>query len=91
MWLNQIESGKFTVHVDHSDLVSELQQYRLIANRAIVAVIVVAMMIGSAVAMGIAPTPELPYIPVFGAAGFTLAIVLGLYLILQLLRGSSDL
>jgi ubiquinone biosynthesis protein len=89
LWLEQFESGKLTIHVDHSDMVSELKRYRALGNRAVAALLLVGMIIGSTLAMNIRPAAAQSFIPVLGAAAFGVTMLVSLYLVLHVLLGGE--
>jgi ubiquinone biosynthesis protein len=50
-WLEQYQKGRFEVHVDTSDLAKEVGRIKGLGRQIVVAVILVGMIIGSAIAM----------------------------------------
>jgi ubiquinone biosynthesis protein len=85
LWLEQLESGKLTIHVDNSDIVTVLRGYRSLANRAVAGLILAGMIVGSTIAMSISPAHSGAFIPVIGAVGFVVAMFVGLLIVLRLL------
>jgi predicted unusual protein kinase regulating ubiquinone biosynthesis (AarF/ABC1/UbiB family) len=95
-WLNQYERGRFEVFVDTSDLGKELKRTRSMGRQAIIAVILVGMIIGSAIAASFSAVLEgmwdiLPNVALLGYAGsMVIAAVLVLGLIWRMIRGGDD-
>jgi ubiquinone biosynthesis protein len=85
LWVKQFESGKLTIHLDNSDTVSELKRYRTLGNRAISSLVLVGMIISSTIAMSITPSPSLTFIPILGALGFVLGLVMSIYLLMSMM------
>jgi len=95
-WLNMYERGRFVVEVDTSDLTREIRKTRPLARQAIVAIMIVGMIIGSAIAAGIVTyfgieESFLTRLTLIGYAfSMVVAIVALTILIWRLLRNSDD-
>jgi len=90
------ERGRFVVEVDTSDLTREIRKTRPLARQAIVAIMIVGMIIGSAIAAGIVTyfgieESFLTRLTLIGYAfSMVVAIVALTILIWRLLRNSDD-
>ncbi len=95
-WLDQYQKGRFEVYVDTSDLSKELKRTRGMGRQAIIAVVLVGMIIGSAIAASFSSVLEglwslLPRVALIGYAGsMVIAAVLVLGLIWRMIRGTDD-
>ncbi len=95
-WLNMYERGRFVVEVDTSDLTREIRKTRPLARQAIVAIMIVGMIIGSAIAAGVVTyfgieESFLTRLTLIGYAfSMVVAIVALTILIWRLLRNSDD-
>ena len=54
MWLDQYQKGRFTVTVDTSELSKEVGRLTRLGRQIVIAVMLVGLVIGSAVATGVA-------------------------------------
>jgi ubiquinone biosynthesis protein len=86
-WLNQYERGRFELYMDTSDLTEELGRARRVAVLGIVGLLLSGMIIGSAIAIGVASIADvdvgiLPqvafvgYVLSMGVAGLAVFVVL---------------
>jgi ubiquinone biosynthesis protein len=90
VWLEQLESGKITLHLDNADLVAELRRYRFLLNRAVAGLILAGMIIGSTIAMRTGPTEAMSFVPTLGGIAFVITMFVGLLMIARLfLRDES--
>ena len=83
--LSDLQKGEFKVGVEVVDLQDIISNVLIIANRAIVGLILVGMMIGSALAMSVPTKESLAIVPIIGVIGFVLSIGISLLLFLQVL------
>jgi ubiquinone biosynthesis protein len=88
-WLDQYQSGKFTVHVDTSDLSKDLDKIRAdtqsAVNRIFIAVIISGLLVGSAIVAQLGA--EVYFLGVslqqLAAVAFTISALAGLFFVLQ--------
>ena len=75
-WLNQYERGRFEVHLDTSDLTEELGRARGVAIYGIVGLLLSGMIIGSAIAIGVAALVDvdLSILPRVAFVGYVLSM-----------------
>ena len=97
-WLDQYQKGRFEVFVDTSDLAKEVGRLKSWGRRIVVAIILVGIIIGSAIAMGavVAAGPQEQYTRIFFRVsyfGYLLAMVVAAIIVLRLvwrwLRGRN--
>jgi ubiquinone biosynthesis protein len=98
-WLDQYQRGRFEVHLDTSDLSKEVNKVRGLGRQIVVAILLVGMIVGSAIATSIMASQ-----PVQGGVwsllarlaylGYVLAMIVGALVVIglgwRLLRGGSD-
>lgn len=95
-WLNMYERGRFVVEVDTSDLTREIRKTRPLARQAIVAIMIVGMLIGSAIAAGVVTYfgIEESFITRLTLIGYVFSMIVAIIaltiLIWRLLRNSDD-
>ena len=80
-WLDQYQKGRFEVHVDTSDLAKEVGRINGLGRQIVLAIVLVGMIIGSAIAMNavVAAGPQERYWQLFfefSYFGYVLAMVL---------------
>jgi ubiquinone biosynthesis protein len=84
--LKQAREGRIKMEIEPVGL----EPYRLtvnrIFNRVVVAIIVAAVVVGSSIIINSGLPPLVSGIPVIGLAGFTLATLLGIWVIISVLR-----
>jgi hypothetical protein len=88
-WLNQYERGRFEVYMDTSDLTEELGRARRVAVLGIVGLLLAGMIIGSAIALGVAGMldVDLSILPAVAFIGYVLSMgVAGLAVLVVLWR-----
>lgn len=84
--LNLLTEGKFKVEFEHIGLEALEESIEKSANRLSIAIIIAAVLIGSALLL-LAKTPPLIFeIPILGLAGFTVALVMSFILILSIFK-----
>ena len=97
-WLDQYQKGRFEVFVDTSDLAKEVGRLKSWGRQIVVAIILVGIIIGSAIAMGavVAAGPQEQYAWIFFRVsyfGYLLAMVVAALIALRLvwrwLRGRN--
>ncbi|MCD4752656.1 MAG: hypothetical protein K8R40_06265 [Anaerolineaceae bacterium] len=81
--LSDLDSGKLKIGIEVIDLKDIISNVLVIANRLIVGVVLLGMMIGSALAMGVSPENTYTVIPILGVIGFILSIGIALLMIVQ--------
>lgn len=86
--MEQLAAGELAIQLQHVGLESLRNQLDLVSNRLSVAVIVAALIIGSALIISLSPGqgPRLWHLPLLGVVGFVLAAITGLWLVLAILR-----
>ena len=97
-WLDQYQKGRFEVFVDTSDLAKEVRRVKGLGRQIVLAIVLVGMIVGSAIAMGAvaaAPSQE-RYALIFfrlSYAGYVLAMtvaaIIAIRLVWRWLRGRS--
>ena len=97
-WLDQYQKGRFEVFVDTSDLAKEVRRVKGLGRQIVVAIILVGMIIGSAIAMGavVAAGPQEQYAVIFFRVsyigyvlGMLVAAIIAIRLVWRWLRGRS--
>ena len=88
-WLEQYQSGQFTLRLDTSDLSKDINTIRSVGRQIIIGLMLVGMIIGSSIAIGIAESSGgsasmLPQIAFIGYIGSM--VVAGLFVIVLLWR-----
>jgi len=81
--LSDLDSGKLKIGIEVIDLKDIISNVLVIANRLIVGVVLLGMMISSALAMGVSPDNTYTVIPILGVIGFILSIGIALLMIVQ--------
>jgi len=82
----QMKSGKFKVELEHIGLKMMEESIEKSFNRLSLSIVIAAILIGSALLL-LAKTPPLVYdIPIFGLAGFIVALVMSLILIISIYK-----
>lgn len=83
--LNDLKNGDLKVGVEVVDLRDIISNILIIANRVIVGLVLIGMIIGSALAMSVPTKDSLAIVPIIGVIGFVLSIVTALLLFLQVM------
>jgi ubiquinone biosynthesis protein len=83
--LTDLQKGNFKVGVEIVELRDIISNILIIANRAIVGLILVGMIIGSALAMSVPTKESLTIVPIIGVIGFLLSISVSMLLFLQVM------
>lgn len=81
--LNDLDSGQLKIGIEIVDLKDIINKVLVIANRLIVGVVLLGMMISSALAMGVSPDNTYTLIPILGVIGFIISIGIALMMIVQ--------
>ncbi|ADR35302.1 ABC-1 domain-containing protein (plasmid) [Sulfuricurvum kujiense DSM 16994] len=82
--MDRIKEGKITIELEHSGLAAMEESLEKSANRLSIAIIIASILIGSALLL-LAHTPPLLFgIPIFGLAGFLVAIIMSFILIFSI-------
>jgi ubiquinone biosynthesis protein len=91
--LKQIEDGAVRVQVDLPLLEQSARPFQANANRQTLGILLAGLLIGSAIAMGVPPQQTWGMIPVLGAVGFTVGIIVSVGVVIvifwDLLRGKK--
>ncbi len=83
--LTDLQKGNFKVGIEIIELRDIISNILIIANRAIVGLILVGMIIGSALAMSVPTKESLTIVPIIGVIGFLLSIAVSMLLFLQVM------
>jgi ubiquinone biosynthesis protein len=84
-----MKEGKFKVELEHVGLQKMEESIEKSFNRLTVSIIIASILIGSSLLL-LAKTPPLVYdIPLFGIAGFSTAVVMGLILAYSIYKGGK--
>ena len=84
-----MKEGKFKVELEHAGLQKMEESIEKSFNRLTVSIIIASILIGSSLLL-LAKTPPLVYdIPLFGIAGFSTAVVMGLILAYSIYKGGN--
>ncbi len=84
-----MKEGKFKVELEHAGLQKMEESIEKSFNRLTVSIIIASILIGSSLLL-LAKTPPLVYdIPLFGIAGFSTAVVMGLILAYSIYKGGK--
>ncbi len=84
--LRQARQGKIKIEFEHRGLESMLSTHDRISNRLAFAIVLAALIIGSALIVLSGIPPKWHEIPVIGLAGFMFAGVMGFWLLVSILR-----
>jgi ubiquinone biosynthesis protein len=84
--LRQARQGKIKIEFEHRGLESMLSTHDRISNRLAFAIVLAALIIGSALIVLSGIPPKWHGIPVIGLAGFMFAGVMGFWLLVSILR-----
>jgi ubiquinone biosynthesis protein len=84
--LKQIQRGKLTVELEAPDLSERAHDFYVVANQLTLALVLLGMTIGSAIAMSASPETPWGFIRVLGVVGFILAMGIGTALVWRVLR-----
>ncbi|MCL5256370.1 MAG: AarF/UbiB family protein [Chloroflexi bacterium] len=85
----ELKDGRLRLQFEHIGLEDLTVTLNKIANRLAFALIVAAIILGSALAMGIQTPFKLIGYPALGVVGFLIAAILGLYLIYTIIRSRT--
>ena len=85
--LKTIEGGKLSLQIHHQRLERMNATIYLAGNRITFGLIIAALIIGSSMIITSGVGPFLFGYPVLGVVGYLLSVVLGLWLIIQMIRG----
>jgi ubiquinone biosynthesis protein len=83
------KSGRLQVHVDVTSLQAFGRQIDTSANRLAIGIVTAALIIGSAIVMTIEGGPQIFGLPLFGALGFSGALIGGAWLFVSILRSGG--
>ncbi|MCD6474692.1 MAG: hypothetical protein J7K85_00345 [Anaerolineaceae bacterium] len=81
--LDDLDKGQLKIGIEIVDLKDIINKVLVIANRLIVGVVLLGMMISSALAMGVSPDNTYTIIPILGVIGFIISIGIALMMIVQ--------
>ncbi|NSW52480.1 MAG: AarF/ABC1/UbiB kinase family protein [Anaerolineae bacterium] len=81
--LADLQKGELKVGIEITDLKDIIGNILIIANRLIVGLVLIGMIIGSALAMGVSPRDTYPIVPIMGMIGFFISIVVAISMFLQ--------
>jgi ubiquinone biosynthesis protein len=84
--LKQLEEGKLTVAVDIPMFKWIVNTFMIIANRLVAGLVIVGMLIGSSLLMNSASVKLGPYLQILGIAGFSVAMIMGGFLVWSVIR-----
>jgi ubiquinone biosynthesis protein len=84
--LKQIARGKAKVQLEHRGFKTMLSTFDKISNRLSFAILVASLVIGSSVIVLSGVPPKWNDIPIIGLAGFIVAAIMALFLIITILR-----
>jgi len=87
--LRAARRGKLQVQVDVVPLKQFGQQVDRAASRLALAIVVAALIVGSAIVMAVDKAPALPGLPSFGLLGFLAAVVGGIWLLISIVRSGK--
>lgn len=87
--LRAARRGKLQVQVDVVPLKQFGQQIDRAASRLALAIVVAALIVGSAIVMTVDKAPSLPGLPSFGLLGFLGAVIGGIWLLISIGRGGK--
>ena len=83
--VNDLKNGDLKVGVEIVDLRDIISNILIISNRAIVGLVLIGMIIGSALAMSVPTGESLSIVPIIGVIGFVLSIMVSLLLFMQVM------
>ncbi len=83
--LREAKTGQLTIHVDTSDLQTQLESLSENNKRITIGLTVAGTTVGSAIAMSVNPAEAWSFIPFLGVLGFTISIAIAGGLMLKLL------
>ncbi len=84
--LHQIENGKLQFELDLPNFQHQMLHLYIIFNRLAAGLIIAGMVIGSAIAMRIAPQNTWVVVPVLGTVGFIVTLVIGSLLVWNIVQ-----
>lgn len=84
--LNKLAKDDLTIKFEHEHLEGLIKALHQVSNRLSIAIIVTAIILGSALIMQLGLGRPLFGYPSFGVIGFVFAALLGLYLIIRIIR-----
>ena len=83
--VTDLMKGEFKVGIEIIELPDIMSNILIIANRLIVGLVLVGMIIGSALAMSVPTKDSLTIVPIIGVIGFSLSILVSVMLVLQVM------
>lgn len=83
--IGDLQRGDFKVNIEIVELRDIISNVLIIANRAIVGLVLIGMIIGSALAMSVPTKDSLTIVPIIGVIGFVLSIAVSLLLFMQVM------
>jgi ubiquinone biosynthesis protein len=89
MWLDQYMSGRFTVHLDTSDLGQHVESFGNSAQRLTAGLVITGIIVGTAIVAGQLVTlssPATTWLPILVIGVFVIMVVLGIIVIWNSLR-----
>ncbi len=95
-WLDQYQSGRFELHLDTSDLTTELKSVRGTIKQITIGIILIGMLIGSAIAASVATIADdfTSLMPRVAFVGYTVSMFLAAALVVglvwQLWKGEPE-
>jgi ubiquinone biosynthesis protein len=81
--LTNLVQGELKVGIQILELSDIISNILIIANRLIVGVVLVGMLVGSALAMSVPRTDTLAIVPIIGVIGFVIALGISLMMVVQ--------
>lgn len=93
MWLDQYLSGKFTVHLDTSDLGQHVDNFGVSVRRLTAGLVMTGMIIGTAIVASqflVFQSANASWLPIFAVGVFVVMVSVGINVIWNMLRGTSD-
>ncbi|HLV09599.1 MAG TPA: AarF/UbiB family protein, partial [Halanaerobiales bacterium] len=85
----KIVSDEFTIRFKHLNLGSLIHKLDIISNRLSISLIISALIIGSSMILQTDLQPVIYGIPLFGFAGYSIAGIMGIWLVLSIFRSGK--
>ncbi len=93
MWIDQYMSGKFTVHVDTSDLGKHVDGFGVSVQRLTAGLVITGMIIGTAIVASqlvVFQSANAAWLPILAVGVFVVMVILGIVVIWNTLRATND-
>jgi ubiquinone biosynthesis protein len=87
--INKLDSGELGLQLNHNKLESLAQTIENASNRLTIAIVAAAIIMGSSMIITTGVGPYLFGFPALGVIGYSLSVVLGLWLIYTIIRSGS--